>query len=157
MRLTTLGFLRRGDEVLLALKKRKFGVGKWNGPGGKVEDGESVEESILREIQEEIAVKVEKQDLQKHAELTFHFRSYPDWDQLCHVFFIEKWKGEPVETEEMKPEWFPISDIPYEKMWSDDIYWLPKVVAGKYVKASFYFTGEGESLDEHSVQEVEGF
>jgi 8-oxo-dGTP pyrophosphatase MutT (NUDIX family) len=45
----TLGYLVRGDEVLMAMKKRGFGVGKWNGTGGKLQPGETVEEAMIRE------------------------------------------------------------------------------------------------------------
>ena len=41
----TLCFLLRKDEILLAKKKYGFGVGKWNGVGGKVEKGETIEEA----------------------------------------------------------------------------------------------------------------
>ena len=157
MRLTTLCFLRDGDKILLALKKRGFGAGKWNGAGGKVQEGETVSQSLIREIKEEIAVELEEKDLKKCAELSFHFRDDPTWDQLCHVFFISKWQGNPAETEEMKPEWFSVSDIPYEKMWTDDIHWLPKVLAGKQIKAVFHFTGKGESFDEYKIEEVSDF
>ncbi|MDO8590857.1 MAG: NUDIX domain-containing protein, partial [bacterium] len=58
MRLTTLCFLVRDDEVLLAMKKRGFGVGKFNGVGGKVTAGESVLEAMIREAKEEIRVKI---------------------------------------------------------------------------------------------------
>ena len=47
MIITNLVFILRGDEVLLAMKKRGLGVGKWNGPGGKVKGKETPEEAAL--------------------------------------------------------------------------------------------------------------
>ena len=46
----TLVFLRAGKQVLLGMKKRGFGVGKWNGFGGKLEPGESFAEGAVREV-----------------------------------------------------------------------------------------------------------
>lgn len=46
MRLATLCYLLKDDQVLLAMKKRGFGEGKWNGPGGKVEKGETGDDFV---------------------------------------------------------------------------------------------------------------
>ena len=53
---TTLLFLRRGNEILLARKKRGFGKGKYNGVGGKLKKGESPEMAMVREAREEISI-----------------------------------------------------------------------------------------------------
>ncbi len=47
-KLYTLVFLVDDDRVLLGMKKRGFGAGKWNGFGGKVEPGETIEEAAIR-------------------------------------------------------------------------------------------------------------
>ena len=52
----SLLYLRRDNEILLAMKKRGFGEGRWNGVGGKVEAGESIEQAMICEAQEEISV-----------------------------------------------------------------------------------------------------
>ena len=56
MRHTTLMLLKKDGKLLLGLKKRGFGLGKINGIGGKVEEGESVEAAAVRETFEEIGV-----------------------------------------------------------------------------------------------------
>ena len=53
---TTLCLLRRNEEILLAMKKRGFGEGKYNGVGGKIEGTETPEAAMLRETKEEIGV-----------------------------------------------------------------------------------------------------
>lgn len=123
--------------VGLAMKKRGFGAGRWNGMGGKVKEGETIEQAMLRETQEEVGVKV--LGYQQVALLHFYFSHEPTWNQSMHVYLAEQWLGEPIESEEMKPAWFKLEDIPYKKMWPDDIYWLPKVLEGKFVDASFTF------------------
>ncbi len=154
MRDTTLLFLIKktesGDitDICLAMKKRGFGAGRWNGAGGKTESGETVKEAVIRETQEEIGVTVS--DMSKVAELTFTFPHQPDWDQLVHVFFATEYVGTPTESEEMKPVWFAVVDIPYDDMWPDDRFWLPEVLKGGLVKASFSF-GEGDSITSQEV------
>ncbi len=156
MRDTTLLFLvKRNDDVItdicLAMKKRGFGVGRYNGTGGKVEEGESIEDAVKREAREEIGVVV--QDMSKCAELAFTFPDKTDWNQLVHVYITYEWQGNIVESEEMKPEWFAVNDIPYATMWPDDIFWLPKVLDGNYIKASFSF-GEGDVILDQEVTVV---
>lgn len=155
MKLTNLCFLVRENEVLLAIKKRGFGVGKYNGVGGKVTAGESVQEATIREAEEEIAVKISETDLAQRAILRFSFDGNPDWNQECHVFVARKWQREPVETEEMKPEWFNKAKIPFEKMWVDDALWLPKVLAGESLEAEFVFDREGKIIKSHKIVRAE--
>jgi len=132
-------------DICLAMKKRGFGIGRWNGVGGKVGDKreETIEEAAKREAREEIGIEVST--ISKVAELAFSFPKNPSWDQLVHVYLSNIWKGDPIETEEMKPQWYPISDIPYTEMWPDDEFWLPPVLSGKCVKASFSF-GENDHI-----------
>lgn len=151
----TLVFLRKmvGEEthICLALKKRGFAMGKWNGVGGKVERGESIEQAAVRETAEEILVKVMLKDLQLVAKLDFIFEDKPEWGQRVHVFFVDHWQGEPSESEEMMPKWYKISEIPYDQMWQDDRYWLPKVLHGEKVQGEFHFGADERILSSNVV------
>jgi ADP-ribose pyrophosphatase YjhB (NUDIX family) len=156
MRKLTLIFLYNADsvhqstqQILLAMKKRGFGHGRWNGVGGKLHDGESVRDAAVREAEEEIFVKINPKDLQPVAVLDFTFPHQPDFDQQVHVFFTTEWEGEPRESEEMKPEWFAVHDIPYSDMWPDDIVWLPLVLEGDGVRAQFTFAENDVIADQH--------
>src|SRR4051812_23340605 len=95
MRNVTLCLLIKGDEVLLAMKKRGFGAGKWNGIGGKVNEGESIEAAAVREAEEEIGVKIDIKDLEYTATTNFFFKDKPEWNQSMKTFFVAKWEGEP--------------------------------------------------------------
>lgn len=152
MKIVNLIFLRKPDQILLAMKKRGFGVGKLNGVGGKVTPGETIEQAAIREAGEEIEVQIEEKDLKKVAEITFIFKEKEGWDILCHVYMVERWKGDPVETEEMAPQWYPLTSIPYSNMWIDDKYWLPIALEGKFVTATFNFLGDGSVLDSFSLE-----
>lgn len=144
MKLTTLCYPVKDGKVLLAMKKRGFGAGKWNGPGGKVESGESVEEACRRETQEEAGIGVPV--LEPRGIVEFVFEGKPEWDNECHVFVATSVEGEARETEEMKPHWFAIEDVPYDDMWDDDAIWLPAVLAGGAVNKRFYFTSDGKMI-----------
>jgi len=151
----SLLFLRRNDEVLLAMKKRGFGEGRWNGVGGKVEGTETVEQAMIRETQEEIGVT--PLEFEKVADIRFDefFKGEPTLMHV-HIFTAIKWEGEPVESEEMAPRWFKNTDIPYDAMWSDDPYWLPQVLEGKKISADFKLD-QNDVIISHSIKEVTEF
>ncbi len=136
----TLLFLIKNDQILLAMKKRGFGKGYWNGVGGKVNSLETSKQAAIRETKEEI--NIIPKNIEKVASLDFHIaktKSEETWIQRVSVYKTSNWDGEPTETEEMKPKWFRISDIPYSKMWADDILWLPKILQGQKIKGEFWF------------------
>lgn len=151
----SLLFLRRDDEILLAMKKRGFGEGRWNGVGGKVEAGESIEEAMIRETQEEIDVT--PIIYEKVADIRFdeYFKGEPTLMHV-HVYFATDWVGEPTESEEMAPKWFEIDQIPYTDMWSDDPFWLPHVLHGEKISADFKLD-EKDVIIEHTTKVVVGF
>ena len=146
-----------GREILLAMKKRGFGVGKWNGVGGKLDlqrGDRNIIDAAIRETEEEIGVKIK--ELEKVAVLNFYFpyvAKEKSWDQEVHVFLVKNWEGEPAETEEMNPKWFKESDIPFNKMWADDKFWLSHILDGKKLKADFTF-GEQENVEKHNIKFV---
>lgn len=146
MKNLTLSFLFKDGQILLAMKKRGFGDGKWNGYGGKVEEGESIEEGAIREILEEGNVKVQKEDLENFGVIDFYFSDKPEYNQRVYIYKILKWEGEPEETEEMKPEWFDFDKIPFDKMWVGDDQWLKRVIKGEKVFGEIHFDEEGKKL-----------
>lgn len=149
----TLLFLKRDNEILLAMKKRGFGADRYNGVGGKIEPGETIEQALLRECKEEIDVtpmhywQVAEHDfVQKDGD--------KPWRMYVHAYFCDEWLGEPSESEEMAPQWFKIADIPYAEMWQDDEFWLPQVLAGNKIHGQFTFD-ENDNLLTHDVRVVE--
>jgi len=139
----TLCFLLRGNEVLLIRKKRGFGAGKYNGVGGRVEEGESPEEAAVREVLEEVGVRV--LELEPAGKLEFYSTSSrPDW--VVYVYKSRRFEGEPRPSDEAEPRWFSVRSLPFEEMWADDRLWLPHVLAGHRVKGRFWFNEDYSAL-----------
>lgn len=135
-KILTLCLVRNDTHILLGMKKRGFGAGLWNGFGGKVEDGESIQDAAIREVQEESGVTVTK--LIEAGILEFVFLTKEELLEV-HVFEGKEVVGEATETEEMKPHWFPLNEIPYDDMWQDDKYWMPAFLDDKKFEGRFTF------------------
>ncbi len=149
--ITNLCIIHQHPKILLGMKKRGFGSGRWNGFGGKVADHESVIGSLHRELKEEANIEVENPV--KLGILEFEFIKNGEVIEV-HIFKASKFKGEPTETEEMSPKWFYVDEIPFADMWPDDIYWMPLFLKNKKFKGKFTF-GENDSVLESNLEEVE--
>lgn len=134
-RVGTLLFLRQGDQVLLIHKRRGHGAGKINGPGGKPEPGESPQRCVVRETREEVGIDV----LDANLAAVFRFVDTHDHDWLGFVFTATAFAGEPRPSAEALPFWAPVADLPLERMWDDDRYWLPRLLAGERLEGDFLF------------------
>lgn len=143
--------IQQGGKILLGMKKRGFGLGRWNGFGGKIRKGESIEDAARRELQEEAGLAAE--EMTEEGLLEFEFRGDPQTLEV-HVFSVDRFTGEPQETEEMRPQWFPLEGIPYDTMWPDDKYWLPLFLQGKKFHGIFIFDGL-DTILRYQLEEVE--
>ncbi|XP_022706398.1 7,8-dihydro-8-oxoguanine triphosphatase-like isoform X2 [Varroa jacobsoni] len=149
-KLYTLFLVRKRDKVLLGMKKRGFGAGKWNGFGGKVDPGETIDQAAIRELKEESGLEVAT--FHKFAVITFEF---VEGDHIMegHIYTSNEPVGEPVETEEMLPQWYPINKVPFDKMWQDDKFWFPLWESGKRFVAYFKFQNNDILLDQ-TIREI---
>lgn len=151
-KILTLCIIHQHPMVLLGMKKKGFGRGRWNGFGGKVSDGETIEDAAAREVKEEAGIEVE--NLDKVGIIDFEFRGNSEILQV-HIFKSDNFSGEPTESEEMKPQWFHVDEIPFKDMWPDDIHWMPLFLSGKKFKGKFLF-GESDCILEQKLEEVKG-
>lgn len=149
-KLLTLCIIFKPPKVLLGMKKRGFGAGRWNGFGGKVSEGEAVEDAARREVKEEAGIDVG--NMEKVGLIEFEFQDNPEVQEV-HIFKSNTFSGEPHETEEMKPQWFEIDEIPFDDMWPDDKYWMPLFLNSKKFKGRFLF-GESDGILEQDLVEV---
>ena len=135
---------RVNGRVLLGWKKRGFGRNKWNGFGGKVEPTDrSVVAAALRELSEESGLVGDEETLRHAGRLLFEFVGDPVWLEV-HVFEINQWMGTPIESEEMLPAWFPMTEMPFDAMWPDDRQWIPLVLKQQEFEAFFQFQGDDQ-------------
>ena len=143
---TTLLLIIKGNRILLAMKKRGFGVGLYNGVGGKMQEGETIFETMIRETKEEINVKPIDAKLVGIIDFDLYLKGKKTIEKV-HIFVAHNYEGEVQESEEMKPEWFDINKIPYGKMFDDDLLWLPDVVNGKLVQGNVKFDKNNHTLE----------
>jgi 8-oxo-dGTP diphosphatase len=145
----TLLFVVHDGQILLIHKKRGLGRGKINGPGGRLEPGETAREAAIREVREEVGVDV--RTAHGAGRLKFQFTDGLSLDVI--VFTAEGCEGTPVETDEAVPLWAPTAAIPYGRMWPDDVHWVPMMLAGQPFLGHFLF--DGETLMAHDVAVVD--
>jgi 8-oxo-dGTP diphosphatase len=127
------------QRVLLIRKKRGLGAGKINGPGGKMDPGETEEQCAIRETQEELHVT--PLNPVRHGELCFQFTD--GLAMAVGVYRATAWQGEPQETPEAIPLWTALSELPFHEMWADDHYWLREVlVEEKHFIGKFLFADD---------------
>ncbi|XP_041853958.1 7,8-dihydro-8-oxoguanine triphosphatase [Melanotaenia boesemani] len=150
-KLLTLVLVVQPGRVLLGMKKRGFGAGRWNGFGGKVQPGERIEDAARRELQEESSLTVDA--LEKIGNIKFEFVGETQLLDV-HIFRADAYNGEPTESDEMRPQWFEIDKIPFSQMWPDDVLWFPLMFQKKKFTGYFKFQGHDVILS-HTLEEVE--
>lgn len=122
MRQIAVCFLIKNGKVLLLRVHYSEGNEIWNGVSGWVEEDETPEQGIIREIKEEIGVDVKEEDLK---------RSYETNGKIPFTAFtVSKWRGKPKCGEESIREvkGFNFNEISYEQMIADNKDWLPKIL-----------------------------
>lgn len=139
MKVGTLALIVKDGQILLGEKKGspEIGANTINGPGGKQEPGESLEECLLREVKEEMDIGLDAAKLEKVAVITFHFGEEPKFQ--VHVYRTDSFLGEPKETEAMLPRWYPIDALPLGRMLESDHAWFPRAARGDKFTAKAYY------------------
>ena len=140
----------KDGKVLMGERKGSHGSGEYSFPGGHLEFGESFEECVKRETFEETGLTA--RSLSQAGTIVFKFKDGTGIHEV-HVFRCSDFEGEEKESEEMKPQWFAVDQIPYEDMWPADSYWLPYLIEGKNFKATFIY--DRPSTKEYTSQILE--
>lgn len=149
----TLCFILKDGNVLLQKKaKGKFGELKWNGPGGKLSEGESPEDCAKREVLEETGVEVPH--LKGHGIVYFYNEGSIVPDVSVHIFSATAFESEPKDLGEGELAWFPFNRLPLHEMWDDDKFWLPHVLAGKTVRGHFYFKNKFDTIADYRLEVI---
>jgi 8-oxo-dGTP diphosphatase len=134
----SLCFIIERDRILLIEKKRGLGAGKVNGPGGRLEPGETAVDCARRETREEVGLT--PTGLAHAGEL--HFQFVDGYALHCAVFTADGHEGALVETDEAAPFWEAVSAIPFDRMWTDDRHWIPWMLERRPFRGYFTFDGD---------------
>lgn len=155
-KLFTLCLVYKDDSVLLGMKKRGFGMGKWNGFGGKVGGGESIEDAAKRELLEESGLTANI--IEKMGVVEFSWKDKPENILEVHYFKSNDFSGDLIESDEMAPKWFSLKDVPFEKMWPDDKHWFPLFLQEKKFEGRFLYDNDNNvveyELREQGIAEI---
>ena len=135
---TCLLLLKKDNKLLMSEKKRGFGQGKLVNIGGKLKNGESPEEAIIRETKEE--VNIDLTNIEKIGKINFveYYKGVQE-NVIMHIFEGKEFGGNLIESDEVKPLWIDCDNIPYEKMLPDNKFWFPIVLEGNKIEAEFDF------------------
>ena len=143
---TCLCLIRRdtatGPQVLLGYKKTGFGAGRVVGLGGHIEAGEEPAQAAAREVAEESSLVVSPAALEHRARIDFRFPHRPAWDMIAEVFLTGRYRGEAAESDEVAPRWYGLDALPFDGMWDDARYWLPRVLAGEHLDIVVTFAAD---------------
>lgn len=148
----TLAIIEVDRKILLGEKKKgEIGTGKLNGPGGKLDPGETLLDCVIRETREELGIELDRDHLKKVAIITFFAGGAPH--MVVHVYCTDRYTGALMETADMIPDWFPKDNLPFERMHDGDRTWFDRAVQGERFCANVYYKTPGDDV----VREPEFF
>lgn len=149
MILATLCYVKHNGKTLMVHRNKKpndIHAGKWNGLGGKFEAGETPEECIRREVEEEAGLVIQNPRL--HGLLVFTNFKGNDW--YVFVYTASKFRGELLKTSpEGKLEWIADDRLLELNLWESDQIFFPWIAAGKFFSAKFQY--DKDKLQGHEV------
>lgn len=128
----TLSLFIDGGNVLLGEKKRGFAKGTLNGIGGKQDPNETIRQAMVRECIEEIGVKPTRYELVGKIDFDTYYKG-EHINMNMHIYKCYEYVGTITETDEIRPIWYNINNIPFERMLQDDLLWLPDILKGNKI------------------------
>lgn len=141
MKLATLCYVtdKKTDSTLMIHRVKKendYHEGKWNGLGGKFEQGESPEECAIREIEEECGLKVKS--IKMKGFITFPmFDGKDDW--YVFLFTADEFTGELIDSNEGNLAWIKNNALIDLNLWDGDKIFIPWLFADKFFSAKFNY------------------
>ncbi|MBE5933644.1 MAG: 8-oxo-dGTP diphosphatase [Lachnospiraceae bacterium] len=145
MKLTTLCYIEKDDSYLMLYRNKKDkdqSQGKWLGIGGKLEDGESPEDCVFREVFEETGLKLKS--VTSRGVITFISDVWED--ELMFMFTATEFEGSLLENcNEGELSWIKKTDIMDLSLWEGDRYFLKDLIDGKPL-VNMKLTYEGDKL-----------
>jgi 8-oxo-dGTP diphosphatase len=93
----------------------------------------------VREVREEVGIEVDAAALELLGALTYLFPTKPEWSQVSRAFRVVGDFGDARASDELSASWVAVSEVPLDLMWDDAKYWLPGLLGGDPVVATFEF------------------
>lgn len=148
----TLCLVCKDSQILLAVKKLRWGAGKLNGYGGKVRRNETVENAAKRELKRESGLTA--LNMEEIGFIMFEFQK-PSIISECYFFRVKDFKGKPKESGEMGiGQWYDMKMLPLEEMWEGDRLWMPYFLKGqKFQGRVIYNNPEEKKVVAHHLSE----
>ena len=99
----SIALINNENEILLSKRpEKKHLSGFWEFPGGKVEEGETPEKALIREVKEELNIDINNKCI---APLSFSEFDYNNFQLLLLLYICRRWDGVPMSMEDNKLEW----------------------------------------------------
>lgn len=136
--LATLCYVQKENQTLMLHRIKKendYHEGKWNGLGGKFEDGETPEECAIREIKEESGLDVLNPQLKGFISFP-KFDGDNDWNVF--VFIVNQFEGNLIDSPEGKLEWINNDELFNLNLWEGDKIFM------KWLFEEFFFSAKFE-------------
>lgn len=149
----TLALFMNENKILLGEKKRGFAKGTLNGIGGKQDMGETIEQAMIRECQEEVCATPTEYEQVGRIDFDMWYKG-EHANMEMYIYKCYKYDGEIKETEEIIPNWYNINEIPFNRMLADDLLWIPYVLKGKKVMGRVKFD-ENMKMLYHNIVPVD--
>ena len=135
---TVTCYLIRGDEFLMLFRNKKkndFNKGKYIGVGGHIEEGETPDEAINREVKEETNLDIIFKELR--ALIIFYF---DEFEEHMYLYTSCNFKGEIKECDEGTLRWINYHDFKNIPMWEGDKYFIEPLLNNEpYFEMSFLY------------------
>jgi 8-oxo-dGTP diphosphatase len=148
MKLATLCYVKQNNHTLMLHRVKHANdihEGKWNGLGGKLEPGESPEQCVIREVQEESGLLIQRP--RYHGLLIFS--DFKDDDWYVWVFSATEFSGALIDSTEGNLKWIPDAELTSLPLWPSDHIFLPWLAQDKIFSARFQY--HGEALGKYEV------
>ncbi len=145
----TLCHIIDGNKVLLKMAVRGISKGKWNGPGGKFEKGETPEQCAIRETYEETGITMRSPFF--HGKLYFFMEGRRKLAIEGYLFSTRRFYGRVRPSEEGEVKWFGVNSLPSSRMWDDDKYWFDLMLKRKKFDAYIYYDKKNKKVVEYRI------
>ena len=151
MKSTTLCYIEKDGRYLMLYRNKKKNdpnEGKWIGVGGRIEEGETPEEGVKREVLEETGLTLTSFTRRS----VIHFGSDTWEDEIMYLFTADGFEGEIRECPEGELKWVEISSVPSLNLWEGDKIFLSRLTESR-VPFLLDLNYEGDRLKDYKLRD----